>query len=136
MSRFVSPKIVKKFANGDVIIVQIEGEILKDDKNFRHKQNGYWLMVIGFLLHSMLNELLDEGNISEREFDVFHKSDLVFHCTDFIYAINNFPLQNEFLQHTQFVNFYDQKYNFQSVLFVLEKLKSYINFPHQDLCKL
>ena len=64
-------------------------------------------MVIGFLLHSMLNELLDEGNISEREFHVFHKSDLAFHCTAFIYPINNFPLQNEFLQHTQFVNFYD-----------------------------
>ena len=146
MSRFVPLKLVKTFANGDVIIVQIEGEILKDDKYFRDKQNGYWFlakwllvsckMVIGFLLHSMLNELLDERNISEREFDVFHKSDLAFHCTAFIYTINNFLLQNEFLQHTQFVNFYDQKYNFQSVLFVLEKLKSYINFPDQDLCKL
>ena len=29
---------------------------------------------VGFLLHSKLNELLDKGDISERDFDFFYKS--------------------------------------------------------------
>ena len=33
-----------------------------------------------------------------------------------------------FLQHTGFANFYDQKWTFQSVLFVVKKLKTYIVF--------
>ena len=50
--------------------------------------------------------------------------------------MTNFPLQDEFLQHKQTVNFYDQRCTFSIVLFVVEKLKSYINFSDQDLCQL
>ena len=127
-SRFASPELVRKFANGDITIIQIKGEILKD-KNILDTSK----MFVGFLQCSKLNELLDEGDISEREFDVFHKSVHEFHHTAFIYAINNFPLQNEFLQHTRFINFYDKTCTFQSVFSVLEKLKSCINFSDQDL---
>ena len=127
-SRFASPELVRKFANGDITIIQIKGEILKE-KNILDTSK----MFVGFLQCSKLNELLDEGDISEREFDVFHKSVHEFHPTAFIYAINNFPLQNEFLQHTRFINFYDKKCTFQSVLSVVEKLKSCINFSDQDL---
>ena len=31
LSRFASPELVRKFANGDVTIVQIKGEIIKDE---------------------------------------------------------------------------------------------------------
>ena len=88
------------------------------------------------MIRSKLNELLDEGGISERGFDIFYRSVLEFHRIAFIYAINNFPLQDELLQLTQFVNFYDKKCTFQSVIFVAEKLKLYINFSDQDLCQL
>ena len=93
-------------------------------------------MFAGFLLRSKLNEVLEENDISEREFDVFYKSVLEFHHIAFIYGINNFPLEDEFLQHTRFVNFYDQKCTFQSVLSIVEKLKSYINFSDQALYQL
>ena len=48
--------------------------------------------------------MLDEVDISKREFDVFCRSVREFHPTTFIYAINNPPLQDEPLQHTRFVS--------------------------------
>ena len=91
-------------------------------------------MVVGFLLHSKLNELLDEGGISKREFNVFYKSVREFHRAAFNYAISNFPLQDEFLQRTQFMNFYDQECTFKIVFSVVEKLEACIDFSDQDLC--
>ena len=117
LNRFVSPELVRKFTNSDITIVQTKGEILKDGNILETSK-----MFAGFLLCSKLNELLDESDISEREFDVFYKSVHGFHHISFIYAINNFPLEDEFLHHTRFVNFYDQKCTFQSVLSVVEKL--------------
>ena len=58
------------------------------------------------------------------------------HGRAFIYAINNFQLKDDFLQHIRFVIFCDQKWTFQSVLFLVEKLNLYINFCDQDFCLL
>ena len=40
LSRFTSPELVKEFANGDVAIVQIKGEVLRA----RRKQNVCWFL--------------------------------------------------------------------------------------------
>ena len=48
--------------------------------------------------------MVDEVDISKREFDVFCRSVREFHPTTFIYVINNPPLQDEPLQHTRFVS--------------------------------
>ena len=66
LSRFASCELVRKFANGDVTIVQIKGEIIKE-KNILDTSK----LFVGYLLDSKLNELLDEGGISKR---VFYKS--------------------------------------------------------------
>ena len=113
LSRFASCELVRKFANGDVTIVQIKGEIIKE-KNILDTSK----LFVGYLLDSKLNELLDEGGISKR--DSFTNLPMRFII---IYAINNFPLQDKFSQHTLFMNFYNQKCTFQSVLSVVEKLK-------------
>ena len=63
LSRFASPEPVRMFANGHITIVQIKGEVLKS-KNILDTN----IMFIGFLLRSKFNELLDEGNTSERDF--------------------------------------------------------------------
>ena len=102
LSRFASPELVRKFADGDVTIVQIKGEILKDDNILDTNK-----MFVGFLLRSKLNWLLDEGDISEKKFDVFQKSVREFHRTACIYAISNFPLEDELFQHTRIVIFFD-----------------------------
>lgn len=63
-------------------------------------------MFVGSQLHDKLNELLFEGDITEMKVDLFHSSILKFHCTAFIYVIDSFPLQDKFLQHACFLNFY------------------------------
>ena len=56
---------------------------------------------------------------------------LKLHQTAFLYAINNFPIRKEFLKHERFLNFYDQKCTFESVLFVEEKIEHYLQFTPQ-----
>ena len=128
LSRFAFPELVRKFTNCYVTIAQIKKEVFKDE-NILDKSKIFF----GFLLCSKLNELLDKGDISEWDFDIFYKSVLKFPRTSFIYTINNFPFQDEFLQHTRFVNFYNQKCE---VFFSLLRSFSYIDFSHQDLCQL
>ena len=111
-SRFASPELVRKFANGDITIIQIKGEIIKDENILDTSK-----MFVGFLQCSKLNELLDEGDISEREFDIFHKSVHEFHDTAFIYAITNlstsfitqllFMLSTTFLYRMSFCSTHD-----------------------------
>ena len=55
LSRFTSPELVRKFANGNVTIVQIKGEVLKDVNILDTIK-----MFISFLL------CLDKDDISER----------------------------------------------------------------------
>ena len=76
LRKFGSPDLVRNIVAGLVTIVQIKKQASKT--------------FLGFLLGFILNELLDKGDIRERDFDIFHKSVLEFHRTAFIYAINNF----------------------------------------------
>ena len=68
-SGFASSELVREIANCDVTIVQIKGEVLKDE-NILGKSKVF----VGFLLDFKLNELLDKGDISERDFDFSYKS--------------------------------------------------------------
>lgn len=106
-SRFVSLELVRKFSNDNLTTVEIKGRVFKDENILDTSK-----MFVGFLLRSKSNELLDKGDSSDRDFDIFYKPVVEFHSIAFIYTINNFPLKDELLQHTQFVNFYDQKCTF------------------------
>lgn len=57
---------MRKFANGNVTIVQIKVEVLKGE-NILAKSKIF----VGFLLRSKLNELWDKGDINERDLDIF-----------------------------------------------------------------
>ena len=59
-----------------------------------------------------------------------------FHRTAFVYALDNFPLDDDFLKHAQFLNFLDRKCTFDSVLFVAEKLKKHVQFTPQQFAEL
>ena len=57
----------------------------------------------------------------------FYAACLEFHRTaSFLYTIKNFPIKDEFLKHVRFLNFYDQRCTFETVLLVAEKLKHYV----------
>lgn len=86
MTKVTSAEQVQKVNNGDVTIAQI-----KRESNERVEKNMCKLFV-GFMLCNKLNQLIDEGDITEREVDIFYSSVLKLHRTTFIFAIDSFPL--------------------------------------------
>ena len=92
------------------------------------------MLFIGFLARTQANKLLHDGTITENEYEVFFTACLNFHKTGFLYALKNFPLYNELLQHARIFNFLNQKCSFESIQFLVEKLQHYITFtPHKFL---
>ena len=75
--------------------------------------------------------------ISENEYEAFVTACLNFHKTGFLYALKNFPLDNELLQHARIFNFLHQKCSFESIQFLVEKLQHcqiiMSNLPLMDL---
>ena len=51
-----------------------------------------------------------------------------FHLQAFEYALDHFPMEDEFLSHARVLNFLDQKSSFSSYLWLANHLKSYIQF--------
>ena len=88
-------------------------------------------LFVGIFVRGKINTLFEDETITERQVKNFY-----FHRTAFLYTINNFPLKDEFLKHVRFLNFYDQKCSFESVLFTVEKLKHYLQFSPQQLNEL
>ena len=51
---------------------------------------------------------MHDGTISENEYETFLTAGLNFHKTGFLYALKNFPLGNELLQHAKIFHFLNQ----------------------------
>ena len=76
---------------------------------------------------------MHDGTISANEYEAFFTAFLNFHKTGFLYALKNFPLENELLQHARIFNFFNQKCSFESIQFLVEKLQHYITVtPHES----
>ena len=69
-------------------------------------------LYVGSLARSKVNKLLDDGDIDEIVFSQRFEGCLCFHKRAFIYAIENFPLNDELLKHTRFLNALDQQMQF------------------------
>ena len=129
LSRFTSPDIVTQYKNH---------KLSNEDIRITVKDPDYYLatntLFIGFLARTQANKLLYDGTIPENEYEVFFTACLNFHKTGFLYALKNFPLDNELLQHARIFNFLNQKCSFESIQFLVEKLQHYITFtPHKFL---
>ena len=129
LSRFTSPDIVTQYKNH---------KLSNEDIRITVKDPDYYLatntLFIGFLARTQANKLLYDGTIPENEYEVFFTACLNFHKTGFLYALKNFPLDNELLQNARIFNFLNQKCSFESVQFLVEKLQHYITFtPHKFL---
>ena len=80
--------------------------------------------------------MLEEGDVSQMEVDKFYNACLQFHKAAFLYAIKNFPLDNEVLKHSRFLNILDKQCSFQSVLFLVERFKYYTSFTATELVEM
>ena len=54
----------------------------------------------------------------------------------FLYAINNFPLGNDVLKHSRFLNILQQQYSFEGVLFLVERFQHYISFTNTEIVEM
>ena len=59
-----------------------------------------------------------------------------FHLEAINYALNNFPLEDDFLKHTRFLDFQDLKCSFQSVLWFIDYYSSHFNFTPEQLSEM
>ena len=110
LSRFISPDKVTqyknhKFSNEDI-------RIIVEDPDYYLPTNT---LFVGFLARTQANKLLHDGTISENEYEAFFTACLNFHKTGFLYALKNFPLDNELLQHARIFNLLNQKCSFESI---------------------
>ena len=131
LSRFAQPELVRQYQRGEISKVRIK-ESVKHSENILPNES----LFVGFFVRSKVKSLLEEGDITEAQVAMFYRGCLEFHRTAFIYAIDNFPIDDEFLKHARFLNFYEQKCSFESVVYVTEKLKKYINFNTDQLNEL
>ena len=131
LSRFEQPDLVREYQRGEVSFDDIKNEVMNDDNILENER-----LFVGIFVRGKINTLFEDGTITERQVKNFHTACLEFHLTAFLYAINNFPLKDEFLKHVRFLNFYDQKCSFESVLFTVEKLKHFLQFSPQQLNEL
>ena len=129
LSWFISPDIVTQYENCKLSNEDIR--IIVEDPDYYLPTDS---LFVGFLARTQANKLLHDGMISGNENEAFFTACLNFHKTGFLYALENFPLDNELLQHSRIVNFLNQKCSFESIHFLVEKLQHYITFaPHKFL---
>ena len=131
LSRFPQPEIVRKYKRGEISYEEIKVEVMNTANILENER-----LFVGFLVRGRVNALLSVGTVTERQVQNFYAACLEFDRTAFLCAIKNFSIKDEFLKHVRFLNFYDQKCTFESVLFVAEKLKHYEQFTPQQLNEL
>lgn len=81
-----------------------------------------------FLLRNKLSKMMNEGDLSVKQKNKLIDAARAFHLEALEYALDNFPIEDEFLCHARFLNFTDQKCSFSSCLWLANHLKSYIQF--------
>ena len=131
LRRFAQPEIVRKYKRGEISYEEIKVEVMSTANILENER-----LFVGFLVRGQVNALLSDGTVTERQVQKFYAACLEFDRTAFLYAIKNFSIKDEFVKHVRFLNFYDQKCTFESVLFVAEKLKHYEQFTPQQLNEL
>ena len=129
LSRFISPHIVTQYKNYKLSNEDIR--IIVEDPDYYLPTNT---LFVGFLARRQTNKLLHDGTISENQYKAFFTACLNFHKSGFLYALKNFPLDNELLQHARIFDFLNQKCSFESIQFLVEKLQHYVTFTlHESL---
>ena len=128
LSRFAQPELVRQYQRGEISKVRIK-ESVKHSENILPNES----LFVGFFVRSKVKSLLEEEDITEVQVAMFYRGCLEFHPTAFIYAIDNFPIDDEFLKHARFLNFYEQKCSFESVVYVHREIKEIHQFQHGSI---
>ena len=94
---------------------------MKDSSILDNKQLFVSLLILGQNI-----SLLEDRAITEMEVGNFYKACLEFHCTAASEILNDFLLDDEFLEHF-FFSLLLPNVHIENELFVAENLKSYVH---------
>ena len=131
LSRFMKSETAGKYRRGGFSNAGIKIAV-EDPTNYL----TYDKLFVGLLAKSKAKKLLEEGDISIVDVDKFYNACLQFHKAAFLYAINNFPLDNDVLKHSRFLNILQQQCSFESVLFLVERFQHYISFTKTEIVEM
>ena len=81
-----------------------------------------------FLLRNKVSEMVNEGDLSISQKNKLIDAAKAFHLQALEYALDHFPVEDEFLFHARVLNFLHQKCSLSSCLWLANHLKSYIQF--------
>ena len=99
LSRLALPAVVHEFKNGKLLQMAKTDLTKFLDNAFNHLLTDK--PYVGYLARHKVNKLLDNGGFDDER-SQFFEGCLCFHKRAFIYATENFPLNNELLKQAQF----------------------------------
>lgn len=86
-------------------------------------------MNIGFTTRAKLNRLLDEGDITPQQVDLFHEAVLCFLTSAVEYALKKLPLEELLIKHAKFVDEWQRaESDIEDVLYFVERLVFFSNY--------
>ena len=128
MSRFILPEFVRDFQKEKSPKQKIL-EIVENPDNYFDVEDLFRPV----MCKQQLRRLFEEGDISLVQKRKLLKVCVEFHKAAFIYAIKNFPMFDEFLKHARVLDILDQKCSFNSVMYLVDAVKSYVSFTPAHL---
>ena len=96
LNRFMSPQIVTQYKNSEISDDEII--ILVNDEENHLPRNH---LFVALLVKTHVKKLLDDGDITKRQYDMLFNDSLIFHKNCFSYALKNFPVNNDLLKHAK-----------------------------------
>ena len=131
LSRFVKADIIQCYKNGSLSNKKLLEEVDNPDNYLDQNK-----LFVSFLAKSTIRKLLDEGDISQMQYDKFFYACLQFHKGAFLDTIKWFPLQDKLLMEARFLNFIDHKCSFVDVHSLCVRLQKYVSFSKTQINEL
>lgn len=91
-------------------------------------------LFLGFIVRGKLLTLLDGGAISQKEYDDFLLAARAFHIQGALYALKWLPIEDAILRHAGVFSLHHKsKFSFSSVVMLVNRFQSYLNFSIQEM---
>ncbi|XP_078538683.1 uncharacterized protein LOC144823754 [Lissotriton helveticus] len=91
-------------------------------------------LYVGICVRGKLKSMLERGIIETQAQSKFFEAVRSFHQEAVKWALEVLPVHDEVLKHARVFNFFEKhKYGFESVLFMVERFKTYLKFTKKEL---
>lgn len=96
-SRFIKPDILQR--------MDVTTELLDNDANYLPCSEVF----IGLITKSKLNTLLNEGDITQHQWDTFMQAVVAFYKASTTYTLKSMNLKGSLWEHATWINFFERQ---------------------------